>query len=283
MIIHGLTYFTQDDRVEIMSIQQGDVDLHQHEFLELAYVVNGQAIHTLNGTRSTVKKGDYFIINYGAAHKYTLIHQERFDLINVLFQPELIDKSLNNCKSFHDLMKHYLIRINCASLEKNPTDIIFHDQDSAILSIVRNMKEEYDRKEPGYIELIRCHLIEILIRTMRTINTGKIEYAADSSMSEILEYIEQNYTSPITLSEISKRFNFSLPYLCQKFRRDTGYTFSNYLQKRRIELGGRLIANTDKTIAEIAELAGYQDVKYFSKLFKNHWGMSPREFQKKYL
>lgn len=290
MLLQVEQHFSQDERIEMMSISQGDIDMHRHEFLEMAYIKNGRAIHTLsdaqtqNDTQTLVEKGDYFIINYGAEHKFTLINQERFDIINILFKPELIDKSLKNCHRFLDLINHYLIRINTASLEKNPTDVIYHDKDQTIYNLVAQMETEYTRKEPGYVEILRCHLIEIIVRTMRTISKKEsvVPGSQTDSSSYILDYIDKNYMNAISLSDICSGLLFSLPYLCRKFKKDTGFTFISYLQRKRMEQSGRLIANTDKKISEISELVGYQDIKFFNRVFKKHWGMTPGKFRKLY-
>lgn len=282
MIIDTTQHFLQDDRIEMMSVCQGNIELHQHDFLELAYITNGQAIQTINDTNTIVRKGDYYIINYGTAHKYTLIQQGCFDLINILFKPDLIDKSLRSCRSFLDLINHYLIRVNSASLEKKPTDVIFQDQDQVIYQIINKMQNEYDQKQPGYIELLRCYLIEIIIRTMRKISKKETCLIENDCSSYIKDFIDKNYMNPITWSDIGKNLNFSIPYMCRKFKQDTGFTFIAYLQRKRMEQSGRLIANTDKKMSEIAELVGYHDIKFFQTVFKKYWGITPGEFRNVY-
>lgn len=275
-------YFMQNEWIEVMSIAQEDIGLHQHEFLELVYITKGRAMHTINGVGTIVKKGDYFIVNYGSAHKYTLIGNESFDLINVLFKPELIDKSLKHCRSFSDLINHYLIRISYTSLEKKPTDVIFHDNDLTIYELIARMQREYNSKKPGYVELLRCLLIEIIICTMRTISKSQEKFIENDFSSRIKEYIEKNYMKPITLNDMSKELNFTPSYISRKFKQETGLTFIEYIQRKRMEQSGRLIANTDKKISEIAELAGYRDIKFFNKIFKKQWGMTPNKFRQIY-
>lgn len=274
--------FLQNDTIEIESRLQWDILPHQHAFFEMAYIVDGQAIHTLGGVDMHVKKGDYFIIDYDAEHSYTIINNTPFELINVLFKPELIDKSLKNCRSFQEFINHYLIKVSYTSLEGKPTNMSFHDNDGSILKIAKKAKAEYDKKDFGYTELIRCHIMEIIIRTLRTISKNSESQDASDISSYIKKYIDKNYMNQITLSDISRELNFSLPYLSQKFKEDTGETFVSYLQDKRMEHSGRLIANSDKTIEEIAGLVGYSDVKFFRRVFSRYWKMTPREFKKAY-
>ncbi len=272
--------FLQNDSVEIQSRLQYDILPHQHAFFEMAYIVDGQAIHTLNGVDMFVQKGDYFIIDYDAEHKYTIFNDTPFELINVLFKPELIDKSLKSCRSFQEFINHYLIRISYTSLEQKPTSMRFHDADGSIYKIILQAKEAYDKMDLGYVELVRCYIIEIIIRTLQTIRKNEPASGADGVSSYMKDYVEKNFMNPITLSDLSQMLNFSLPYLSCKFKQDTGQTFVQYLQGKRMEQSGQLLANTDKTIEEVAELVGYQDIKFFRMVFRRYWGMTPREFKK---
>jgi len=273
--------YLDHNEIELFTYTQGDIDFHKHDFLEMVYVRNGQALHTLNDIETIVNKGDYYIIDYGVMHKYKMINEKTFDIINILFKPRLIDETLQNCNRFQDLINHYLIKVSYSVLEKNPTNIIYHDTDNSIFFIVNQMQEEFNNKGLGYIELMRCHLIEIILLTMRTISKKDIVVNNDISQY-ILDYIEKNYMNPITLSDISSYLDYSLSYISRKFKKDVGVTFVQYLQQKRMEQSGRLIANTDKKLSEIAELSGYCDIKFFYKIFKKHWGMTPKEFRKKH-
>lgn len=274
--------FLQEDAIEVVALKQGFILPHQHAFFELAYILDGQANHILNGKGMRVKRGDYFIVNYDEEHQYTLIDNQPFDLINILFKAELLDKSFKDCKDFQQLLNHYLIQINASLLTQKPTHMIFSDTDGAILRLIREIEKEYKNQSNGYIALIRCYIIEIIIRTLRTICKSPHQEKDDGLTNYIKDYIEKNYMYPITLSEISRKLHFSLPYLSYRFKQDTGFTFVNYLQNKRMENSSRLLANTDKKIAEIAEQSGYTDVKFFNAVFKKHWGVTPSAFRKSY-
>ncbi len=275
-----MDHFTQQEKIELMVCQHDETELHSHEFLEMVYVTSGSAAHTLNEERTTISKGDYFIIDYGASHKYNAIGIEKFIIINILFKPEFIDKTLYDCLSFRDLINNYLIRFSYKSLEKSPTNIIYSDDDGSIRALIQKLQAEYSRKNPGYLELMRCHLIEIIIKTMRRISKEEVSIIDNDYSKYIADYVDENYMNNITLTEISADLKFSLPYLCRRFKNDVGMTFNEYLQKKRIGQSCRLIANTDKKLTEIAELVGYNDVKFFSQVFKKHLNMTPREFRR---
>ncbi len=144
--------------------------------------------------------------------------------------------------------------------------------------MMEKIKVESANQTYGYPEMLRCTLIEILIATMRKIINDEKAAETDTTTKYIIKFIEKNYGKKITLSHISSALNYSLPYISSKFKADTGYNFSYYLQKYRIEQSTRLLANTDDAISEIAALVGYDDVKFFGKLFKKYMYVTPSEF-----
>lgn len=272
--------FQENEKIKLMVCQQEDTLLHNHDFLEMVYVTEGKAVHTLNGKETIVRKGDYFIIDYNAFHKYTTIDHIKFEIINILFHPELIDKTLVNCFSFQDLINNYLIRFSYKTLINSPTNVIFFDDNKSIFALIEKLQYEYAEKRPGYLELMRSYLIEIIILTMRKINKENTDILYDDYSKFIIDYVEENYMKQITLTDMSIKLNFSLPYLCKRFKKDVGISFNEYLQKKRIEQSCRLIANTNKKFSEIAGLVGYNDLKFFNQVFKKHLKMTPREFKK---
>ena len=256
-----------------------DVDFHDHDFLELTYVLQGKASHTFGEETSTIGQGDYFIVDFGVRHRYKQIGQTPFIVINCLFLPRLIDETLDRCRSFQELAENYLIKFNYRNLSDRPTRPIYHDSDGKIGRLIKALSREYNEKRPGHQEMMRCQLIEILIDTMRKLLLPA-EPGSNDLVQYIIEQVERRFMEPLSLSELSQKCCYSLAYVSKRFKEETGLTFRNYLQRVRIREGCRLLANTSKKVTEIAELVGYSDPKFFNEVFKNHMGVTPREFKK---
>ena len=221
-------------------------------------------------------------MDYNTAHEYFEADDEPFEIINCLFLPEIIDKTLKDCRSFSDVMESYMIHSSYKSISVNPADEIFYDSDGTVLEIIMKMTKEYQEKEIGYIELLRCMLIEIFIATARKIETEKT-VVYDDIVRVVVDYVNENYMNKITLAEIANRVNYSLPYVSKVFKENYGMGFEAFLQKTRIEQSCRLLANSDKKIIDVAECVGYNDLKFFSTVFKRFVKMSPREYRRKSL
>ncbi|MBN2982025.1 response regulator [Cohnella algarum] len=100
-----------------------------------------------------------------------------------------------------------------------------------------------------------------------------------NSIREIALFLRQNYKREVTLQEISDRFFLSREYISRKFKQEFGVTITDYVTQVRIEKAKELLENPHLKIYEIADFVGYQNDKYFIKVFKRAEGVTPSEFR----
>lgn len=96
-------------------------------------------------------------------------------------------------------------------------------------------------------------------------------------VSSVQEWIENSYEEKISLAGIASDFHVSAPYLSKIFKEETGCNLNQYITDVRIEKAKDLLHNSNKKIAEIAELTGYEDVNYFIKVYKKNTGKTPTQ------
>lgn len=264
-----------------ISERSHEYDYHDHDFLELAYVLEGTAIHYVNGISCQITKGDYIIIDYNVMHKYEKTSDNSsFKIMNCIFSPRIIDETLKNCRQFSEVINHYLINFNIQNLKTKPTQFIYHDSDGEILSLLTRMHAEYNTKKMGYQEILRSRLIELLICTMRKIQLPDSESIDNSMVQHVIRYIQKHYPEKLSLNEITSKYNFSLSQKGYIFKKETGMNFQDYVQNIRINESCRLLINTNLTITEVSSAVGYSDVKFFNELFKRYLGITPGQYRK---
>ena len=261
---------------------QKKIAMHDHAFLELTYIVDGAAVHNLDGQTSTVRAGDYLIVDYGSRHSYRALTEGGYDNVDCIFLPELLDPILKGTKSLRSLLEHYLLHFNMQAVVQNPAHMVFHDHDGRILELLRRMQEEIDRREAGYTEMLRCYLIELLLLTMRHLKDASAAATGQNISAFLTAYVAEHYMEPLTLQALSSRLNYSLPYVSKRFKEDTGVSFVRYLQNYRVMQGCRLLSSSRYSLCEITEMVGYHDSKFFSTLIKRMTGLSPADFRRQH-
>ncbi|MEW9698150.1 response regulator [Paenibacillus sp. SI8] len=97
---------------------------------------------------------------------------------------------------------------------------------------------------------------------------------------EIASFLNQHYHEDITLQDIASRFFLSREYISRKFKQEFEVNLSDYLGQIRMDKAKILLSNPHLRISQVAEMVGYQDEKYFSKVFKKQEGISPNDYRK---
>lgn len=281
-----MTYMYKSRRVTELNVLINIVEhpnetiYHEHDFLELAYVLEGKAEHTVNDITMTISRGDYFIIDYGTKHKYNPIDRSTLRIMNCMFSPMVIDPSLKNCRRFKELINHYLINFDSTILNSNPTSHLYQDNSGEILKLLNRMNREYVAKKIGYQEVMRGQFIELLINIIRNITVVDTDVFDNNIVQYIIKHVQKHYSEKLSLNKIAEKYNYSLANASRIFKEKTGLSFQDYVQSVRIKESCRLLSNTTYSIPEIAQSVGYGDTKFFNQLFKRHLGLTPRDYRK---
>lgn len=104
----------------------------------------------------------------------------------------------------------------------------------------------------------------------------------ETRLSELLEWVRANMDHEMTLENVARRFNYSSPYLCKMIKKKIGISFKEYLTEARLSKAKAMLVNSDKTVKEIAYEVGFEDEKYFMRIFKKTENVTPTQFRNAY-
>ncbi len=128
-------------------------------------------------------------------------------------------------------------------------------------------------------------LEDYIKRTLREISIflkkvkRKTAQKTSNVIYEIEKYLQANFDRDVKLQEISDHFYISREYISRKFKQEFEVNISDYIVKLRMDRAKSLLKNSELKIYEIATMIGYQDDKYFRKLFKKVEGITPNEYR----
>jgi len=127
----------------------------------------------------------------------------------------------------------------------------------------------------------------LLIETPRAWQAGfaivplKTEHS-DDSISSAQEWLHQNFHKTFPLEAPAQHVGMSLRNFVRRFKQATGDSPLMYLQKLRIAAAKRLLESDNRTVQEISEAVGYQNVAFFRNLFQRHTGVSPSAYRQRF-
>lgn len=124
-----------------------------------------------------------------------------------------------------------------------------------------------------------------LFNNIRRMLDEKRQYQKPDTTEDLMKkldiYIQEHMTEPITAASLAAEFGLVAPYLSRLFKEYSGYTLSQYIQKIRLDRAKQLLRMDGDILAkDVAEMVGYSNPLYFSKIFKKKVGIYPSEYKK---
>ncbi len=101
----------------------------------------------------------------------------------------------------------------------------------------------------------------------------------ETSVTTLLQYVDAHFTEDMSREHLAEQFYFAPDYITKIFRKETGMSFKNYIIEKRLDLARKLLQNTDDSVRDISLKVGYDNYSYFTRLFKNRFGVTPVEFR----
>lgn len=174
----------------------------------------------------------------------------------------LTERPIPYREALHDI-KYYISRM-CT---RRPGHVEYFELENEVQFILENY---YTVEELGQ---------EFHALFQNAFGTASVEAREKSVLvKRIQEYLDANFRVNITNQMLGGRFGFAPSYLSSIFKAHYGVSPTFYIVQKRMEEGKRLLKENNMKIKEVAEVLGYEDSLYFSKVFKRIVGMSPREY-----
>ena len=282
-IIKKSKYISNEEKVAVVQGVTLYEPEHRHEFIELAYVEEGEAQHWVNGETFQLSAGDIVMFDSGASHGYRAT-TPTISVWNILFLPEFFDFFLKEGDRCIEYACRTMLKENVGSSLMKESGFLSLPKEKAtsVVPYIRQIIEEKKEERPGYLEAIHSLLKLALIEIFRRGHDVKGNFSGKQMQiyQEMLEYIKKNRGGGVSASYLSKLLFYSPEYLSKTFNDISSLSMKKYIQKEKLEWARKELLSTDKTVETIMEEAGYNDKKYFYEIFKREYGVSPGKYRK---
>lgn len=260
-------------------------ELHRHIYFQINYISQGDGKHVLVDHAFDIKKGDIFIVPPYIPHKIISVENNPCEVVEFEFMPEFINQNFSDFEDITSFIDFAYVEPFLVSEKKlKPRLALSGKTQYEVETLLKEAEEEFGRKQPGYILLIRAILLKLLIVLGRKYNEIEPKQGILDLHSEAIwqavEYIKEHYSEKLTLNAIAKKFNFSPSYFSYLFANVTSKTFSEYLTAVRINMAIQLLSETDMPISAVSEMVGFSDLSNFYRTFRQQTGQTPKSFRK---
>ncbi len=239
---------------------------HWHERMELSFVRSGSMRLILEDKEYVIPCGSLGIIPPEKTHA-AFSGDNGVEYYTIMFH---VTSFYNSCFATE---KHLKPIVNLRN------DFIPMTNDAEIIHTVSSIiKEQLDADEYSSLTIIgRIYiLLGLLCRKCLSFETPLECQSEDFTI--IFDYIANHYRNKISSAEISAKFGYCEAYFCRRFKAITGLTPMNYINILRLEKAKSLLMNGNTKISFVSAKCGFNSASYFSKLYKKHFGIAPKDY-----
>lgn len=150
----------------------------------------------------------------------------------------------------------------------------------AVSEALGRIEAELSEPRLGHELLLRAQLVELIVVLARAEHTAAEDPQRHRPRLEpTLSLIHQHFSQPLSLASLARHAGMSISRFSCVFREALGTSPLDYVAATRMREARQLLRAPGRSIAEVAYAVGFQDSNYFSRSFRQHHGMSPREFR----
>ena len=235
---------------------------HTHNHAELFYIVGGKGQFLIEDQLYPVNTNHLLIINPNVTHTEVSLNAQPLEYIVLGIEGVELSITENSNGQF------------C---------ILDHFESMDITSCLRNILREMEQKQPGYEDVCQAYMEILIIRLMRStglsVPTEPQNSVGNHQCATVRRYIDNHFKEPLTLDQLAAEAHMNKYYLSHAFKQEYGISPINYMISRRLEESKYLLAETDLSMSQIAQLLGFSSLSYFSQVFHRTQGISPMEYR----
>ena len=238
---------------------------HFHNVYEIGYLISGWRNCFIGDRLYRLQAGDLTLIPVGVPHKATVLSQGCLKRIVVNVAKDWVPPSVSGC------FEHTCYHIPTDSMPK-------------LRDIFRRMEEEYKQPEDIHRPVLLRGLVYELLSLLHRLSVGDgsvVHDELDGWAEKVTRYIGEHYAEPLTLQVMAREFSTSREYFSMRFKKATGFGFSEYLTQVRLSNAVYLLDRPGASVTDVAYQCGFNDSSYFAAVFKNVYGLTPKKYQLK--
>lgn len=255
---------------------------------EIILVTGGKCKITIDNTEYLCKKNDVVFLKPGIQHKFECVDNTDFVQPHIHFDvsyDNMSDKRFVSFKPKETMSKKELSLIQKDVFEKISIPYVFTPfNPDNFQKIFFEIIELFKEKAYNYEILYKAKMLELLnyILTQFDYNTTNKSDVTGNPIAMVKNYIDNNYTSVITLDALSKQFYINKYTLLRNFKSKYGKSIISYYHDKRIEYIKKSLETTNVSISALSERLNFINIYSFSRFFKKYTGCSPTDWRKKY-
>ena len=235
---------------------------HTHNHMELFFIVGGKGQFLIEDQLHPVDVNNLVIINPNVVHTEVSLNAQPLEYIVLGIEG---------------------IQLADSDQSDGQFNILDHYESVEISGCLRNILREMEQKNTGYEDVCQAYMEILIIRLMRStalaVPAEAQTVSANRQCAAVRRYIDLHFKEALTLEHLAEEGHMNKFYLSHAFKQEYGISPINYMISKRVEESKYLLAETDLSMSQIAQLLGFSSLSYFSQVFRRTQSVSPKEYR----
>lgn len=250
------------------------VEFHQHPFYELFFFLDGNVDYTIEGKTYKLRPGDILLTNSLDIHRPEIYPGRPYERVVVWLDDRFFDQIRANgddlAACFRDAARKDYRRIR-------PDQAAF----LRLRTLCNQISQAQKSQTLGSNTLVWAYLSEFLVEVcwcyFEASDSFRDEVTEDEKINSIINYINRNISSNLSLDTIADTFYISKFYLSKQFKHFTGISIYQYIIKKRVTISRDMLRN-GASVTDACMECGFNDYSNYLKAFKREFGCNPSRF-----
>lgn len=243
-------------------IHPGFQELHTHNYFEIELIIKGCGLQVLNGVPYEIKKGNFTFLTPTDFHE--LHFKDDTEIINISFAPSILSQNILNSFINNNTNQTYYL-----------SETEYNTFYALMTAIINEYADSLSYRDSSILNLLNY----IVIFFQRKLNKQHPETHTQAPIDIAISYIATHFKESPSLNEVATYVHFNPCYFSQLFKKATGTTYNNYLNKLKVKQAKFLLSQTDNSIIQIGFLCGFNSSSNFYLEFGKHTGMTPTQYR----
>lgn len=242
---------------------------HQHVRIEINYVKKGNCILRLENESVCFSENEIMIVCSNVKHSFEA-GAEGTILMQLEFLPEIFSRFDSSENSTN-------VGLTPVTIFSEANHLIKIVNNVRIMRAVQRIVNELNTKSKYYQHLVVMYYAELLILIYRHMDEAYLPICTNDSLKKAISFLRMNFYTNITMEEVAQHAGIGVRYLRKLFSNHLNISPLDYLNQIRINKSIDLLKNTELSIKEVCFTCGFKSPQYFSRVFKQQMGISPKE------
>lgn len=246
---------------------------HVHKAVELLYVKSGSFIVLLDGVEYAIEKGDLVLFCSNAIHHVFTKNLPENEYYVIKISPAFFLQF-----STEDEGAEYVMRFAINRKENKSIWTRKELEGTPLLSALQSLIEEHENQKYASQVATKLKIMELLVEILRS-DSPPVEKAPHTQAAALIYntmvYVRNHYAEDMDERELARSLGMSYSYFSRSFRRVTGMTFKQYLNRTRVNQAEKMLCRGTTSVSEVATKCGYNSISYFISVYKNITGKTP--------